>query len=618
MRAHPTTALSRIAAAGIVSAAILCAAPAAAAGAPGHRERQYAPGEVLVKFRAGTPASAKAGLLSASGARSTGTAAGHGLLRHLKLGAGQDTEAAVAAYRGDPNVEYAQPNYLYHATATVPDDGEYGRQWGLSNGGQVVTDASYATHNPGTAGADLDAESVWDYITDCSPVIVAVLDTGINYTHSDLAANMWDGGPGYPNHGWDFVDDDNDPIPSGAHGHGTHVAGIIGAVGNNAQGTAGLCWQARIMSVRVLDSDGVGSTANIIQGIEFAVDRGAKIINMSLGGERSFDQAFYDAITYARSHGAIVIAAAGNGGSDGIGDDNDGDGGDGDPTTALCPCNFDHDNLLCVAALDQAYDRANFSNYGATSVDIGAPGTNIHSTWPGPTIGEDFSLGWSSTGNWGHDHCDTADGPADVLVNPSDRCAGGTYLDDADDRAWKAFDLSGALGAKLHFKISQALEPTFDFARAAYWAGDGDPFQNGGTPVYEMSGPNSYPAAVDVSLAGCLTAACTVGFQLTSDHTITSYGVAVYNFELHTTQSGSTTRATLNGTSMATPHVTGLAALLWAYNPDYTYQDVITAIKNGGEAVPGLANITTTGRAANAYGALRYISPPTGVTVSAK
>lgn len=619
MKAHDinTQMALRIAAAiSIASAAFLDCSVAAATERPGHGQLEYAPGELLVKFRDGIPASTKADLISARGTQKTGALGRKGLLRHLKLKSGQNVEMAAAAYRSDPNVEYAQPNYLYRATATVPDDGEYGLLWGLSNSGQAVAGASYFVHNPGVAGADLDAEAAWDYITDCSPVIVAVLDTGINYTHSDLAANMWDGGPDYPNHGWDFVDDDNDPIPFDAHGHGTHVAGTVGAVGNNSQGTTGICWQARIMSVRVLDSDGTGNTVNLIRGVEFAVDNGARIINMSLGGERPFDQAFYDAITYARDHKVVVIAAAGNGGSDGIGDDNDGGGSDGDPGTSLYPCNFNQDNLLCVAALDQAYDRAYFSNYGATSVDVGAPGTNIRSTWPGPTIPDDFSAGWLSTSGWDHDHCDTGNGPDDLLVNPSDWCAGGSYANDADERTWKTFDLSGLLGAKLHFRASHDTEPGFDFGRAAYRAAGGDPFLNGGTLLYEMSGSNGFPGAADFGLSGCLTETCTVGFQLTSDHTVTYRGIAIYDFELRTTQPNSTAHVMLNGTSMAAPHVAGLAAMVWAYNPDYTYLDVIASIRNGGEDVAVLTNITTTGKAANAFGSLRYINPPTGVVVS--
>ncbi|KPJ90789.1 MAG: hypothetical protein AMJ55_12995 [Gammaproteobacteria bacterium SG8_15] len=127
---------------------------------------------------------------------------------------------------------------------------------------------------------------------------MAVLDVGVDYTHQDLVTNMWDGSAaGYPNHGYDLIGEsvynsipDNDPIPMGAvENHGTHVAGTIAAVGDNANGITGVCWQAQIMSVRVLDSVGTGSTLNIIQGIEFAVDNGAKVINMSLGFQGAFD-----------------------------------------------------------------------------------------------------------------------------------------------------------------------------------------------------------------------------------------------------------------------------------------------------------------------------------------
>src|SRR5208283_3029626 len=145
---------------------------------------------------------------------------------------------ALAAYRDDPNVEYVQPNYIYHTTV-APDDTQYGQLWAFRNTGQTVNATIqgegwiYPTNNPGTAGYDIDIEPAWDHITDCSSVVVAVIDTGINYTQEDLAINMWNGGAAYPNHGWNYVNGNNNPMDM--NGHGTHVAGIIGAAGNNAR-----------------------------------------------------------------------------------------------------------------------------------------------------------------------------------------------------------------------------------------------------------------------------------------------------------------------------------------------------------------------------------------------
>ena len=120
----------------------------------------------------------------------------------------------------------------------------------------------------------MDIEAAWDYITDCSSMTVAVVDSGVNYNHTDLASNMWNGGASFPNHGFNFVNNNNDPMDR--NGHGTHVAGIIGAIGNNSLGTTGACWKASIMAVRVLDAAGSGTTATVISGVNFAVANGAR------------------------------------------------------------------------------------------------------------------------------------------------------------------------------------------------------------------------------------------------------------------------------------------------------------------------------------------------------
>src|SRR6266705_2422094 len=222
---------------------------------------QYVPGEVLVKFKSAAIA--------------------------------QERAATVAALG-----HTVQPNYIYHAAA-VPNDTQYAQLWAFKNTGQTITTGTYSPTN-GTTGDDMNIEPAWGHITDCSSVVVAVVDSGVNYTQEDLAANMWNGGFNFPNHGFDYVDSDNDPMD--LNGHGTHVAGIIGAVGNNAKGTTGVCWTASIMAVRVLDATGSGSDVTIIQGIDFAITNSAKVINMSLGHGGPFSQAFSDAITSAQNN----------------------------------------------------------------------------------------------------------------------------------------------------------------------------------------------------------------------------------------------------------------------------------------------------------------------------
>jgi len=295
-------------------------------------------------------------------------------VRVIKLH-GQTVEDAVREYSKDGNVEVVQPNYIYRISATAPNDPYYATHlWALNNTGQSIPGASYSANNPGTSGDDMNAEYAWDYNTSCSGVTVAVIDTGVYYTHEDLSANMWNGGNSYPNHGYDFVNSDNAPMDD--NGHGTHVAGIIGAAGNNGVGITGVCWSASIMAVKTFDASGVSDTAKIVQGMSFAMSNGAKVMNMSFNIDNSMDTVLYNKISDAMNSDVVVVAAAGNG----LG--NDGNPRDVDSSSfSTYPCDFDLDNIICVCSVDQKNAIATFSNYGTTSVDVCAPGTNIWSTW---------------------------------------------------------------------------------------------------------------------------------------------------------------------------------------------------------------------------------------------
>jgi thermitase len=570
------------------------------------RGPELVPGEVLVKFKAAASPARRQGALAALG---------HGLLAPLgkegwvrvQTAPGQSVAEALAAYAENPDVEYAQPNFVYHATV-APNDPLYPFLWGLENTGQslasapVEPGAALYPVSAGIPGDDMRLERAWGALTDCSSVVVAVVDTGVNYLHQDLAGNMWGGGAPNPNHGKNFADAaaGGDDATMDLNGHGTHVAGTIGAVGNNGLGTTGVCWKASIMAVRVLDASGSGSTAAIIQGIDFAVANGAKVVNMSLGGG-GFDAAFEDAIVTAQAADVVVVVAAGN------------DGSNNDVTNAVYPCNFTQPNLVCVAALDQSYQLASFSNWGATSVDLGAPGTNVVSTWPGPTIGDPLTSGWtfSTTTSGGWHYFTTQSGLKTLL----DGSLSGTYQNSTDDRAWKTFDLSGATNATLHFYV--VLDLAGGDGMGVAWASTvADPFASG-TFLGAIPGPVSTwpafaPAAADVS--GSVGATCTIGFQLFSDAASqTSHGAGVAIFTIATAAASSATYNVESGTSMASPAVAGLAAMLRAYNPSFTYADVVAALKGGGRSVGALFGKVTTGKAADAMGSLAFIQPPTGL-----
>jgi len=418
---------------------------------------------------------------------------------------------------------------------------------------------------------------------------------------------MWDGGVTYPKHGYDFVDSDVDPAD--LNGHGSHVAATIGAAGNNSIGSTGVCWKAKIMAVRVLDSNGLGNTSSIIQGINFAVSHGAKVVNLSLGGG-SFDSAMSSTISSAKSSGVLIIAAAGNSGENV-------DGGSG----MMYPCAYNQDNVLCVAALNQNYSLASYSNYGSTSVDVGAPGSNILSAWHGSlsTVASDaLTSGWTkssttSTG-WGYKSLNFGT-MVNCLVNPTSYNHASTkYSNNTDDRIWKSFNLSDVgNGLFLSFDMMYDLEDNADFFRVYVKNSNVDPIANG-TELDAFTGSTggfSYESSYEITDHSSSSTA--IGFRLTSNASVNDFGVNVGKFKVSKLALNNTTYNVISGTSMATPHVAGLAAMLFSYNPDYTYSEVVDAIKSGGTAASALSGKSVTGKAVNAQGSLSYIAKPTGV-----
>jgi subtilisin family serine protease len=392
------------------------------------------------------------------------------------------------------------------------------------------------------------------------------------------------------------------------NGHGTHVAGTIGAVGNNGVGTTGICWRVQLMAVKALGSDGSGTTTDIVSGINWAVSHGAKVINMSLGGS-AMDPTMGTAIDNARNSGVVVIVAAGNDGTN-----ND--------TIPSYPCNFSKANLICVAALDQAYGLASFSNYGASSVDVAAPGVNIASTWPFTVtaISEDFSSGWTyspNSGGWGLETLyDVNNVGYPSLVEPSNWNGSNTYSANAEHHVYKTFNLSGVTKATMAYEIDYDTEANYDLFRIYNYGGGGDPVTSG-TVIDTDSGNSAYYDSELPISASCLTSTCSIGLRFTSNASTQNTGIAFLRMQVMKSVYDTAHYNVLEGTSMATPHVAGLAAMIYAYNPNYTYSDVIAAIKNG-VSVSSLSGKTKTGKAVNAMNALSYIQPPSGVSAVAQ
>ena len=294
----------------------------------------------------------------------------------------QTEDSAIQALKANVNVEFAEPNYIYRINR-VPNDAMFGQLWGMNNAGQTDTAGQV-----GTAGVDINVEKAWDIQTGTKDKIVAVIDTGIDYTHPDLKDNMWtndaevNGKAGVDDDGNGFIDDiyginaiTGTGDPKDDHGHGSHCAGTIGAKGNNGTGVAGVNWDVRLMAVKFLDKDGSGTLENAIKGIDYATKMGAKVLSNSWGGG-SFSQNLQDAIQRSNDAGALFIVAAGN-------DYNDND------VTPTYPASYPVSNVVAVAAIDNQGNKADFSNYGKTSVHVAAPGVNIVSTTGG--VYESFS-----------------------------------------------------------------------------------------------------------------------------------------------------------------------------------------------------------------------------------
>lgn len=328
---------------------------------------KYVPGHLLVKFRQNAGSNSIQAAHSLVGAEVVHQFASVEGLQLVRVSATTNLSRVLAAYHSNPNVVYAEPDYIVHATQT-PNDTLFPQMWALHNTGQ----------QGGTSGADIRAEQAWDIATGSSSVVIAVLDTGVDYNHPDLAANIFSG-PICPNHtvchGINTVlgaADPNDPLDD--NGHGTHVSGTIGAIGNNSLGVTGINWSVTILPCKFLNSSGSGAASGAIACLDFIKqlkDSGTNIVasNNSWGGA-DFSQALQDAIDRQRQSGILFIAAAGN------------DFADNDVTPTY-PAGFPLPNVIAVAATDRNDHRAGFSNAGRHSVHLGAPGQEILSTFLG-------------------------------------------------------------------------------------------------------------------------------------------------------------------------------------------------------------------------------------------
>jgi len=359
---------------------------------------RHVPDEVIVQFHAGARDGEKAAAARRAGASRAELLVSEawrqdrkGDLELLRLPPGIAVAQAVRAIEADAAVEFSEPNWIYSHDATSNDplytDGSL---WGMY--GDATTPANAFGSQAGEAWAAGNTGS--------SGVYIAVIDEGVMFSHADLAGQVWtnpfDPVDGVDNdgnglvddvHGWDFDGNDNTVFDGTQDDHGTHVAGTIAARGGNGLGVAGVNWNVTLVSAKFLGRRG-GTTANAVRAVDYVTDlkrrHGLNIVatNNSWGGG-GFSQALLDAIDRGGDQGILFVAAAGNGGADLVGDDND--------TTPHFPASYEctrgntrgFDCVISVASITITGARSSFSNFGATSVDLGAPGSGIFSTLPG-------------------------------------------------------------------------------------------------------------------------------------------------------------------------------------------------------------------------------------------
>jgi subtilisin family serine protease len=548
------------------------------------RRPAYAPGELLLKYKPALRAAAADYARQHWGASTLRTFRDIGV-QHVKLPADMTVEEALELYRGDPDVQYVEPNYYRHIAA-IPNDTDYGLLWGLN---------------------DIDATDAWDVATDCTGAVVAIIDTGADFNHPDLKGNIASGGH-------DFVDNDDEPMDP--DGHGTHVAGTIAAVGNNMEGVTGVCWRGQLLILRTFDAFGLAAMSDIIAAMEYARTHNAKIINASYAG-RDVSRTESDEISTLNASGILFIAAAGN------------EEVDNDATPSY-PASYNLPNIIAVAATDQSDRLAWFSNYGQNSVHVAGPGTKIYSTKPGrqTVFNDNFDDGDLS--NW------TVDPPWGLSTNAYDGSGyslsgspNGNYANNVNisARPSNAIDLSARAGTLLTFKLKYDIRGgDFLFVETSSDAGN---WTNRPVLLVDAAGNETlFDNGISGRASDWLDATADLGaldgegtayfrFRFVSNGSGTADGCNIDDVEV-TAAAVQHTYQFLDGTSFAAPHVAGLAALVWSHNSTLSASEVKGRILNCVDRLTALSEKVVTWGRVNAFNSLRNLpAPPVGLSARA-
>lgn len=317
-------------------------------------------GELLIRFRAGASALTRDTALASHGARRKRQLRGESTVEKLEVLGGQNVETVALQLSLNPAVEFAEPNFLINKDDLGVSDPRINEQWALRNTGQ----------GGGQFGADINVTTAWPTTSGSESTTIAVIDSGIDLTHPELTNNRWDNptpGTNGDVNGWDYITDTG--VIRDEQGHGTAIAGIIAAQGNNAIGISGVMWRAGLMSLRVLDNTGTGDVGNAVEAIDYAVTHGAEVINLSWG-TNGYSLALKDAIERAMRRGVVVVCSAGNNGQD-------------VDATPYYPASFGLRDLIAVASTNDFDQLTSWSDYGRRNVTVAAPGNNILTTQMG-------------------------------------------------------------------------------------------------------------------------------------------------------------------------------------------------------------------------------------------
>jgi len=616
--------------------------------------KPYAEGEVIVKFKKGLDLAAVNSFAQTKSLK---------MKKHFKVlskAKGQqyallsspgkaDPLTLVNALRNNPQVEFVSPNYRREVCAT-PNDPKYSRMWAMNNTGQTG----------GTSDADIDAPEAWDHSTGSSSVIVADIDTGFDYLHSDLAANAWTNpgeiaGNDRDDDGNGYIDDVYGIDPAGVNGtvpdcdpmdgngHGTHTAGTIGAVGNNALGVVGVNWNVKVMGLKFFDDAGGNAYDSFaIECIEYAVwekqyhGQNVVAINASWGGYDSSAtepvDALRDAIEFANDAGIVFCAAVGNG--DGYG----GSGSPGDDNDSVIhhyPSDYTLPGIIAVTATDHNDALGSFANYGATSVDLGAPGVSILSTVPraliphaGDIFFDDMENGqsyWITSGTknswaitdeyeiyWGGAYPEAPSYPHFWSDSPGS--GGGTvytlyqsntnsyltYEHDINLSAYASQNVYLGLTMGRHIGTGDHVYVDISADSGANWTQIQDWGSTGGSVYFWASFSWAIPDAYK-------TANFRMRFHLVSNNAGNGLGVVIDDIGI-VTNLGSPYES-WDGTSMATPHVAGAVGLMASVFPNETVSQRKKRILDYGDDITSLHGITVSGRRLNLHNSI-IASPP--------